>query len=62
MQGRKSFGAFLLCPRRAQVSENEIGDDKRKMVGFGEIWLLKEEGRVVWLSSSKGELCFLVLF
>jgi hypothetical protein len=34
VQGRKSFGAFLLCPRRAQVSENEIGDDKRKMVGF----------------------------
>jgi hypothetical protein len=26
--------AFSLCPRKTQVSENEIGDDMRKMVGF----------------------------
>lgn len=26
--------AFSLCPRKTQVSENEISDDMRKMVGF----------------------------
>jgi hypothetical protein len=26
--------AFSLCPRKTQVSENEIDDDMRKMVGF----------------------------
>ena len=26
--------AFSLCPRKTQVSENEVGDDMRRMVGF----------------------------
>jgi GTPase-activating protein BEM2 len=47
VQGLKSFGAFSLFSRRAQVLENEIGDDKRKMIGFWRDMAAKGGGTTV---------------